>query len=76
MLDEGHPMTMEPNMLKEIVLPPSMIRKLLNAAGVSGSVNRQGLLSMTNLLKIATNEHRTLHCANPLAKSRRTARQQ
>lgn len=29
-------MTMEPNMLKDIVLPPSMIRKLLNAAGVSG----------------------------------------
>ncbi|KAK8869688.1 hypothetical protein IAR55_000256 [Kwoniella newhampshirensis] len=36
MLDEGHPMTMETNMLKEIVLPPSLVRKILNAAGVSG----------------------------------------
>ncbi|WVR05293.1 hypothetical protein IAU60_002306 [Kwoniella sp. DSM 27419] len=36
MLDEGHPMTMETNMLKEIVLPPTLMRKLLNAAGVSG----------------------------------------
>ncbi|RSH93999.1 hypothetical protein EHS25_006652 [Saitozyma podzolica] len=36
MLDEGHPMTMETNMLKEIVLPPTLMRKILNAAGVSG----------------------------------------
>ncbi|WWC60961.1 uncharacterized protein I303_103538 [Kwoniella dejecticola CBS 10117] len=36
MLDEGHPMTMETNMLKEIVLPPTLMRKLLNVAGVSG----------------------------------------
>lgn len=36
MLDEGHPMTMEPSMLKDIVLPPSLMRKLLNVAGVSG----------------------------------------
>jgi AP-3 complex subunit mu len=35
MLDEGHPMTMETNMLKEIVLPPTLMRKLLSAAGVS-----------------------------------------
>jgi AP-3 complex subunit mu len=36
MLDEGHPMTMESAMLKEIVLPPTLMRKLLNVAGVSG----------------------------------------
>lgn len=35
MIDEGHPMTMETNMLKDIVLPPTLVRKLLNAAGVS-----------------------------------------
>ncbi|CAD6591025.1 MAG: hypothetical protein TREMPRED_005960 [Tremellales sp. Tagirdzhanova-0007] len=35
MLDEGHPMTMESAMLKEIVLPPSLMRKLLSVAGVS-----------------------------------------
>lgn len=33
-------MTMEPSMLKEIVLPPSLMRKLLSAAGVSGCVLR------------------------------------
>jgi AP-3 complex subunit mu len=38
MLDEGHPMTMESAMLKEIVLPPTLMRKLLNVAGVSGYV--------------------------------------
>lgn len=36
MLDEGHPQTMETAMLKDIVLPPSLMRKLLNVAGVSG----------------------------------------
>jgi hypothetical protein len=38
MLDEGHPLTMETNMLKDIVLPPTLVRKLLNAAGVSALV--------------------------------------
>ncbi|KAJ9119511.1 hypothetical protein QFC22_003219 [Naganishia vaughanmartiniae] len=40
MLDEGHPMTTEPNMLKDIVLPPTLVRKLLTAAGVSGALNQ------------------------------------
>jgi hypothetical protein len=31
-------MTMESAMLKEIVLPPTLMRKLLNVAGVSGYV--------------------------------------
>ncbi|OXG85862.1 AP-3 complex subunit mu [Cryptococcus neoformans Gb118] len=35
-LDEGHPMTTETEMLKEIVLPPSLVRKIFGAAGVSG----------------------------------------
>jgi len=35
MLDEGHPLTMETNMLKDIVLTPTLVRKLLSAAGVS-----------------------------------------
>jgi hypothetical protein len=39
MLDEGHPMTMETNLLKDIVTPPSLVRKLLNVAGVSGLVS-------------------------------------
>jgi hypothetical protein len=39
MLDEGHPLTMETNMLKDIVLPPTLVRKLLTAAGVSGYVS-------------------------------------
>jgi AP-3 complex subunit mu len=36
MLDEGHPMTMETAMLKDIVLPPTLMRKILNVAGVPG----------------------------------------
>lgn len=32
-------MTMETNMLKEIVLPPTLMRKLLSAAGVSSYVD-------------------------------------
>lgn len=44
MLDEGHPMTMETSMLKEIVLPPSLMRKLLNVAGVAGCVTTLTLL--------------------------------
>ncbi|ORX40010.1 putative adaptor complex subunit medium chain 3 [Kockovaella imperatae] len=36
MLDEGHPMTTETAMLKDIVLPPTLVRKILNVAGVSG----------------------------------------
>ncbi|GHJ86856.1 hypothetical protein NliqN6_3258 [Naganishia liquefaciens] len=40
MLDEGQPMTTEPNMLKDIVLPPTLVRKLLTAAGVSGALTQ------------------------------------
>lgn len=44
MLDEGHPMTMETNMLKDIVIPPSLVRKLLNVAGVSRCVSVDSLV--------------------------------
>jgi hypothetical protein len=47
MLDEGHPMTTEPNMLKDIVLPPTLVRKLLTAAGVSGYVRSPFIWSKT-----------------------------
>ncbi|KAG8924351.1 hypothetical protein FRC02_010491 [Tulasnella sp. 418] len=36
MLDDGKPMTTEPNALRDIVLPPSFFDKILNVAGVSG----------------------------------------
>ncbi|EJT97707.1 adaptor complex subunit medium chain 3 [Dacryopinax primogenitus] len=35
MLDSGHPLTTEPNALRDIVLPPSLLNKLLSAAGAS-----------------------------------------
>ncbi|GMK59576.1 hypothetical protein CspeluHIS016_0801820 [Cutaneotrichosporon spelunceum] len=47
MLDEGHPMTMETAMLKDIVLPPSLMRKLLNVAGVSGLQAQTGSAPFT-----------------------------
>ncbi|ODN98475.1 AP-3 complex subunit mu [Cryptococcus wingfieldii CBS 7118] len=46
MLDEGHPLTMETNMLKDIVLPPSIVRKILNAAGIT--ITNSSRLSTTN----------------------------
>lgn len=57
MLDEGHPTTMETNMLKDIVLPPTLVRKLLAAAGVSGYVtnyspSKQGI---RRVLKVGHN---------------------
>lgn len=36
MLDEGYPLTTETNLLRDIVLPPSLLSKVLSAAGVSG----------------------------------------
>ncbi|KAF8609266.1 clathrin adaptor mu subunit [Ceratobasidium sp. AG-I] len=36
MLDEGYPLTTESNTLRDIVLPPSMLNKILAATGVSG----------------------------------------
>jgi AP-3 complex subunit mu len=38
MLDDGHPLTTESNTLRDIVLPPSIINKILSAAGVSGTL--------------------------------------
>lgn len=36
MLDNGIPLTTEPNALRDIVLPPSLINKMLSVAGVAG----------------------------------------
>ncbi|QRV76648.1 Adaptor complexes medium subunit family [Ceratobasidium sp. AG-Ba] len=36
MLDEGYPLTTESNTLRDIVLPPSLLNKILSATGVSG----------------------------------------
>ena len=32
----GHPLTTSPNALRDIVLPPSLLKKVLSVAGVSG----------------------------------------
>lgn len=67
MLDEGHPMTMETAMLKDIVLPPTLMRKLLNVAGVSGYVQ---MLSMVLDLRQATNSGLgAFHRSDTLAKA-------
>ncbi len=34
--DNGYPLTTEPNGLREIVLPPSLLNKLMNVAGLQG----------------------------------------
>ncbi|CED84828.1 Clathrin-associated protein medium chain [Phaffia rhodozyma] len=36
MLDEGYPQTTEANILRDLVLPPSLLSKVLDVAGVSG----------------------------------------
>ncbi|THH12323.1 hypothetical protein EW145_g84 [Phellinidium pouzarii] len=36
MLDNGHPLTTERSALRDIVLPPSLLDKILSVAGVSG----------------------------------------
>lgn len=36
MLDNGHPLTTERSALRDIVLPPSLLNKILSVAGVSG----------------------------------------
>lgn len=36
MLDDGHPLTTERNALRDIVLPPSLLNKILSVAGAAG----------------------------------------
>lgn len=38
MVDSGEVMTTEPNALRDIVLPPSLLDKLMSAAGLQGYV--------------------------------------
>ena len=35
----GHPLTTSPNALRDIVLPPSLLNKVLSVAGVAGLAN-------------------------------------
>lgn len=77
MLDEGHPMTMETNMLKDIVMPPSLVRKLLNVAGVSGYVwTRVSNIDVINSSQNAEPAGCPLHRADTLAPARRATQQQ
>ena len=36
MADNGYPLTTEPSTLRDIVLPPSFVNKILSVAGVAG----------------------------------------
>ena len=36
MLDDGHPLTTERNALRDIVLPPSLLNKILSVTGTAG----------------------------------------
>ena len=38
MLDNGYPLTTEPNALRDIIMPPSLFKKILAVAGTAGSV--------------------------------------
>jgi len=38
-VDNGEVMTTEPNALRDIVLPPSLLNKLMSAAGLQGYLN-------------------------------------
>lgn len=38
MLDSGSPLTTEPNLLRDVVLPPSLLNKVLSITGVSRCV--------------------------------------
>ena len=40
MVDSGEIMTTEPNALRDIVLPPSLLNKLMSAAGLQGYYSR------------------------------------
>jgi AP-3 complex subunit mu len=48
MLDNGYPLTTEPNALRDIIMPPSLFKKILAVAGTAGSViNMQPCPSLT-----------------------------
>jgi AP-3 complex subunit mu len=76
MLDEGHPMTMETSMLKEIVLPPTLMRKLLGAAGVSRWVARVGRPPLRLTVQPPSLRLGAIHRAHTLAQAECAAREQ
>ena len=45
MFDYSHTLTMEPDALKDLVLPPSLLNKLMNVAGMQSKYEQQGQLS-------------------------------
>ncbi len=48
MLDDGIPLTTETNTLRDIVLPPSLINKMLSVAGVVGYVRMRAVIAGKN----------------------------
>ena len=44
MLDDGIPLTTETSTLRDIVLPPSLINKMLSVAGVVGYVRMRVII--------------------------------
>lgn len=45
MIDDGQPLTTECNGVRDIVLPPSIMNKLMNVTGMQGKADGQGQLS-------------------------------
>lgn len=45
MIDQGQVLTIEPNGLRDLVLPPSLLNKLMNVAGMGSKYEQQGQLS-------------------------------
>ncbi|KAG0091215.1 AP-3 complex subunit mu-2 [Podila epicladia] len=63
MMDDGYPLTTEPNALKEIVPPPTVLSKVINTMGATNSVSTRKMPhGMSNLpwrkagVKYASNE--------------------
>lgn len=60
-------MTTEPNMLKDIVLPPTLVRKLLTAAGVSGWVQAPPLkITITDVIPVSALTQTTAPFITPI----------
>ncbi|KAJ8609073.1 hypothetical protein MRB53_039342 [Persea americana] len=45
MFDHGHTLTLESDAMKDLVLPPSLLNKLMNVAGMQSKYEQQGQLS-------------------------------
>ena len=58
-VDNGEIVTAEPNALRDIVLPPSLLNKLISAAGLQGSVTKM-FLTTTNFKGLTSHQARCL----------------